>query len=187
MLIWAGPPSLAQTSTPSQPRYFDPVSAQEKKVFDEIVRKSYGGTSAKQGTARKILQRQALRVAPRAALSVLSRGGLVTAAALLLAVGDNPSRLRSESSFAHLCGVAPISVSSGKTIRYRLNRGGNRDANRALHVVALSRMSFDPRTKAYVVRRTTEGKTKREIIRCSKRYIARELYAVIISSPTSLD
>jgi transposase len=107
--------------------------------------------------------------------------GTDTVGALLVAAGDNPHRLRSEASFAHLCGVAPIPASSGKTVRYRLNRGGNRDANRALHIVALVRTSHDDRTRQYVVRRTSEGKTKPEIIRCLKRYIAREVYKILIS------
>jgi hypothetical protein len=92
--------------------------------------------------------------------------GTDTAASLLVAVGDNPERLKSEASFALLCGVAPVPASSGKTVRHRLNRGGNRDANRALHVLALGRMSWDERTREYVARRTTEGKSKREILRC---------------------
>lgn len=107
--------------------------------------------------------------------------GTDTAGALLVAAGDNPHRLRSEASFAHLCGVAPIPASSGKTVRHRLNRGGNRIANSALHFVALTRMSTDSRTKLYVARRTSEGKTKKEIIRCLKRYIAREAYKVLVA------
>jgi len=101
------------------------------------------------------------------------------AACLMVAVGDNPHRLRTESSFAHLYGVAPIPASSGKVSRHRLNRSGNRDANCALHRVALVRMSHCERTRAYVSRRTSEGKTKREIIRCLKRYIAREIYGTL--------
>ena len=110
--------------------------------------------------------------------------GTDTAASLMIAAGDNPERLKSEAAFAHLCGVAPIPASSGKTVRHRLNRRGKRDANRALHMVALSRMSRDERTRNYVDKRTAEGKTKREIIRCLKRYIARELYRILISSLT---
>jgi transposase len=106
--------------------------------------------------------------------------GVDTASSLLCAIGDNPERLRSESSFAYLCGVAPMSASSGKVVRHRLNRSGNRDANRALHTIALVRMSHESRTQAYVQRRTMEGKSKREIIRCLKRYIVREIYAVVI-------
>ena len=97
--------------------------------------------------------------------------GTDTAATLLVAAGDNPERLKSEASFARLCGVAPLAASSGKTSRHRLNRGGNRDANRVLHVLALGRMSWDELTRAYVARGTAEGKSKREILRCPKRYV----------------
>jgi transposase len=113
--------------------------------------------------------------------------GTDTAAALLMAAGDNPERLRTEAAFAHLCGVAPIPASSGKTTRHRLHRGGNRDANRALWVIALGRMRWDPRTRAYVARRTAQGKTKPEIIRCLKRFIARELYQVLTGPPPPAD
>jgi transposase len=102
-----------------------------------------------------------------------------TAAALLLAVGDNPDRLASEASFAALCGVSPIEASSGKTQRRRLNRGGDRHANSALYTIVIARLRWDTRTRGYVERRVTEGKTRREAIRCLKRYIARELYQVI--------
>ena len=88
--------------------------------------------------------------------------------------------MRSEASFANLCGVSPIEASSGKVVRHRLNRGGNREANRALYMVCLARMRRDQRTKEYVARRTQEGKSKREIIRCLKRYIAREAYRVLV-------
>jgi transposase len=115
------------------------------------------------------------------ALAALRSVGTDTAASLLVAVGDNPQRLKSEASFARLCGVAPVPASSGKTVRHRLNRAGNRDANRALHVLALGRMSWDERTREYVVRRTAEGKSKREILRCLKRYVAREVYRVLTS------
>ncbi len=107
--------------------------------------------------------------------------GTDTAASLLIAAGDNPERLRDEAAFAHLCGVAPIPASSGKTVRHRLNRHGNRDANRALYVIAVCRMSRDERTRSYVAKRTAEGKSKKEIIRCLKRYIAREIYRVLSS------
>ena len=102
--------------------------------------------------------------------------GVDTAASLLVAAGDNPERLRSEAAWAHLCGVAPIEASSGKVTRHRLNRGGDSNANQALWRIALCRMSSDDRTRAYVERRTAEGKSKREIMRCLKRYIAREVY-----------
>ena len=102
--------------------------------------------------------------------------GTHTAALLLVAAGDNAERITSEAAFAHLCGVAPIHASSGKTIRHRLNRGGNRLANHALWRIVFTRMSSDPRTRAYVQRRTTEGRSTREIIRVLKRYVAREVY-----------
>src|SRR5215212_3657030 len=115
------------------------------------------------------------------ALASLRGVGTDTAASLLVAVGDNPERLKSEAAFARLCGVAPLEASSGKTVRHRLNRGGNRDANRALHVLALGRMSWDERTRAYVARRTGEGKSRREILRCLKRYVAREVYRILVA------
>jgi hypothetical protein len=89
--------------------------------------------------------------------------------------------MRCEAAFAHLCGVAPIPASSGKTRRHRLNRGGDRGANNALFTVALARIRCDPRTRAYLDRRTAEGLTKPEIIRCLKRYLAREIYQVLVT------
>ena len=102
--------------------------------------------------------------------------GTDTATLLLVAAGDNPERLRSEAAWAHLCGVSPIQASSGKTIRHRLNRSGDRQANHALWRITITRMSCDKATQCYVERRLAEGKTKREIIRNLKRYIAREVY-----------
>lgn len=102
-----------------------------------------------------------------------------TAGALLVAAGDNPQRLRSEATFSMLCGASPVEASSGQTKRHRLNRGGDRQANAALYRIVLVRMRWDPRTKDYVERRTKEGKTKKEIIRCLKRYVAREAYAAL--------
>ena len=103
------------------------------------------------------------------------------AATLLSVAGDNPEHLRSEAALAALCGVNPLSASSGKTVRHRLNRGGSRSANNALWTIAMVRMRSDPRTQAYVSRRTEEGKTSREIQRCLKRYIVRELYPLILA------
>jgi transposase len=110
---------------------------------------------------------------------VIKGVGTDTAGALLVAAGDNPDRLRSEAAFARLCGVAPVPASSGKTQRHRLSRGGNRDANRALYLLAIGRLGWDERTRSYAARRTGEGKTKSEIIRCLKRYIAREVYKAL--------
>ena len=133
------------------------------------------------------LDAQLDRLVAEVSRELVSLPGIGTdhAATLLLAAGDNPERLRSEASFASLCGVAPIEASSGKVVRHRLNRGGNRDANRALHLICVVRMGHDRRTKEYVARRTAEGKSKREIIRCLKRYVAREVYRVLapVASP----
>ncbi len=105
-----------------------------------------------------------------------------TAATLPIAAGGNPQRLRSEAAFASLCGVNPIPASSGKTNRHRLNRGGDRQANSALYRIVVVRLSHDPRTRAYMLRRTGEGLSKSEIIRCLKRYVAREVFSVIRNS-----
>lgn len=105
-----------------------------------------------------------------------------TAAALLLAAGDNPERLRSEASFSMLCGSSPLPASSGQTKRHRLNRGGDRRANSALHMIVMSRLRWHDPTKSYMRRRLTEGKSKAEVIRCLKRYVAREIYSVLTSA-----
>jgi transposase len=106
--------------------------------------------------------------------------GIHTAAILLVAAGDNPHRLRSEAAFAHLCGVAPLPASSGKTTRHRLNPGGNRQANHALWRIVFTRMSSDERTRKYVARRFGEGRTTKEIMRVLKRYVAREIYPHLV-------
>ncbi|WP_067651173.1 transposase [Nocardia harenae] len=110
--------------------------------------------------------------------------GAETAGQLLATAGDNPQRMRSEAAFAHLAGVAPIPASSGRTHRHRLNRGGDRAANNALHTIVLVRMRHDPRTRAYVERRTKHGMSKKEIMRCLKRFVAREVYRILTSPPT---
>ena len=104
--------------------------------------------------------------------------GTASAGELLVTAGENPDRLRSEASFAMLCGACPLPASSGKTQRHRLNRGGNRQANSALHMIVLCRMRTDPRTRTYVERRG-EGLSKREVMRCLKRYVAREVHRVL--------
>lgn len=101
--------------------------------------------------------------------------GVDTTSALLVTIGDNPDRLRSEAALARLCGVAPIPASSGKVRRYRLHRGGVRPANRPLHVAVIARLRYDPRTRAYMERRASEGLSKLEVIRCLKRYLVREV------------
>ena len=102
--------------------------------------------------------------------------GFDTAAKLLVAAGDNPERIRTEAAWGHLCGVAPIPASSGKTRRYRLNRGGNRQANSALYHIVITRMRHHQATRDYVARRLAEGKTMGEIARILKRYAAREVF-----------
>ena len=160
------------------------------------------GTVAEPGTATKVALR---RVAQRCqqlraeikdadaelkallgdvAPGLLARTGVgpEVAGQLLTTAGDNPERLRNERAFALLCGSAPLLASSGRTDRHRLNRGGDRRANSALHTVVLSRMRHHQPTRDYVERRTKEGLSKREIMRCLKRYVARELYPLIIAA-----
>ena len=105
------------------------------------------------------------------------------AATLLIAAGDNPERLTSEASFAALCGASPVEASSGRTVRHRLNRRGDRHANNALWRIAMVRLRCDERTKAYAARRTAQGKSRREIIRCLKRHIAREIHQLLTDPP----
>jgi transposase len=125
-------------------------------MLEELVRHTAPeGFLAKRGVARKV------------------------AATLLVTAGDNPGRARREASFAALRGASPVDASSGKQIRHRRNRGGGRHANSALWTIAMTRLAHDPRTKAYSARRTAEGKTRKKIIRCLKRYIAREIYKAL--------
>ena len=102
--------------------------------------------------------------------------GPLTAATLLVVAGDNPERLRSEAAWAHLCGVAPLEASSGKVVRHRLDPGGNRQANSALWRIVMVRLKCDPETQAYMERRNKEGRSRREVVRSLKRYVAREVY-----------
>ena len=106
------------------------------------------------------------------------------AGALLVAAGDNPGRLRSEAAFSMLCGASPVPASSGKTVRHRLNRGGNRQANTALYRIVVVRLRWHQPTREYLTRRTREGLSKREIIRCLKRYVAREVFAALQAPAT---
>jgi transposase len=114
------------------------------------------------------------------ALVALPGVGPDVAGQLLVTAGDNPHRLRSEAAFAMLCGAAPLPASSGRTDRHRLNRGGDRQANAALYRIVLCRLRWDPRARAYAARRTTQGLSRPEIIRCLKRYIAREVYTALL-------
>jgi transposase len=125
----------------------------------------------------------ALVKAANPALVAAKGFGTVTAAQLLVTAGDNPGRLGSEAAFAALTGTAPLPASSGKTTRHRLNRGGDRQANQALHRIALVRMATDQRTKDYIAKLTAAGKTVKEAIRCLKRAIAREAFKLLVNPP----
>jgi hypothetical protein len=103
------------------------------------------------------------------------------AARLLLVAGDNPTRLRNDAALAALCGASPVEASSGKTIRHRLNRGGDRQANSALWLIATNRMIHDPTTRAYVNKKTSDGKSTKEIRRCLMRHIARGIFPLLIA------
>ncbi len=127
------------------------------------------------------LERRLALFAERHAPQLLTMVGIGpdTAVTLLITMGDNPERLHSEASFAALCGVSPVERSSGTRQYRRLNRGGDRQANAALHRIVQTRLRFDPRTQNYYERRTKEGKTRREIVRCLKRYAAREVFHLV--------
>jgi transposase len=130
------------------------------------------------------LQRRITTVVEAHTPALLQRPGVAgdTAAVLLITAGDNPHRLTSEASYAALCGTSPVEASSGKSQRLRLNRGGDRQANAALYRIVVTRLRCDPRTREYLDRRVREGKTKREAMRCLKRYIAREIYQIITAT-----
>jgi transposase len=110
-----------------------------------------------------------------------------TAGQLLITAGNNPERLRSEAAFAMLCAAAPLPASSGRTDRHRLNRGGDRQANAALYRIVITRLRHDPRTRAYAERRATQSLSKKEIIRCLKRYVAREVYTALTHTRNDLE
>ncbi|MFD8202795.1 IS110 family transposase [Streptomyces sp. NPDC059701] len=127
------------------------------------------------------LNQQLTRLVERHAPQLLVPVGIGpdSAVTLLITMGDNPERLNTEASFAALCGVSPIEYSSGRRSTRRLNYGGDRQANAALHRIVFTRLRHDPRTQEYYERRTQEGKTRREVIRCLKRYAAREVFNLV--------
>jgi transposase len=151
----------------------DPILFTTNTVIRTLARRIEGLT-----TEMKQIDRALVVLLDQAAPSLLNLYGVGpdTAASLLVAAGDNPDRLKSESSWAHLCGVTPVPASSGKTTRYRLNRGGDRQANAALYRIVLTRMSSHDETRHYVARRRTEGRNTAEIMRCLKRYVARQTF-----------
>ncbi len=154
----------------------DDVQSATKFALRSVARR-YQQLSQEIAELDEQLDRLVAQTAPE--LTALVGIGTNHAATLLTVAGDNPKRLKSEASFASLCGVSPIEASSGKVVRHRLNRGGDRDANNALYLICVVRMRHDQRTREYVARRTAEGKSKREIMRCLKRYIAREIYRLL--------
>jgi len=151
----------------------DPTEREIRFAFKELARRI--GFLDEQ-TSRLDKRINTLTAKANPTLVGISGVGPHVAAQLLATAGDNPDRLHSEAAFAKLCGACPIPASSGKTSRHRLNRGGDRRANRALFTIVLVRMRHDPRTRAYVARRTAEGKTRKEIMRCLKRFVAREIF-----------
>jgi transposase len=168
-----GPAQLVATAAKLRPGPLTTPTAAVKLALRELARRAQA-----LGAEIQRLDAELARLAAAAAPGLLARRGVgaEVASALLVVAGDNPERLRSEAAFAMLCGASPLPASSGRTVRHRLNRGGDRQANNALWRIVLVRMSCDERTRSYVARRTAEGKSKREIIRCLKRYITREVY-----------
>ena len=152
----------------------DPITYRTNLVIRNLARR-IKALNAEMRTIDEMLTLLVEKTAP--ALLELYGIGVDTAATLLVTAGDNPERLTSEGSWAHLCGVTPLLANSGKvTTKFRLNRGGDRQANAALYRIVLTRMSSHPETRAYVARRRTEGLSTPEIMRCLKRYVARQTY-----------
>ena len=166
--------SLVTEAARMRPRQgSDPVIFTTNIVIRDLARR-IKALNTEMGNIDRILTALIGDTAP--ALLELNGLGPDTAASLLVAAGENSDRLHSERSWAHLCGVAPIPASSGKITRYRLNRGGDRQANAALYRIVLTRMSNHQQTRAYVTRRRAQGLNTAEIMRCLKRYVARQTY-----------
>jgi transposase len=160
----------------SQPDHgADPAAATHRALW--YLARRYQALTAELDALNTDLANLTRRAAPR----LLARPGvgIETAGTLLVTAGDNPQRLRSDAALAALCGASPVQASSGKTTRHRLNRGGDRQANNALWVITLTRLRIHPATRAYAQRRTTQGKTTKEIMRLLKRYLARELFPLL--------
>ena len=166
--------SLVTEAANMRPRIgSDPVAFTTNTVIRDLARRIQGLNTEMRNIDRMLT---ALIKETAPSLLALHGTGPDTAASLLVAAGDNPDRLKSEGSWAHLCGVTPIPASSGKVTRWRLNRGGNRQANSALYRIVLTRMSSHDETRRYVTRRRTEGLSTAEIMRCLKRYVARQTF-----------
>lgn len=165
--------TLAARAARLRPRRGDPVDFGTRTALASLGRRVLA-LEEEITQVDELLGELVIGVAPD--LLGISGVGVDSAAVQLATVGDNAERLRSEAAFARLCGVTPLPASSGKTSRHRLSRGGNRQANQALWRIVMTRMAFEPRTRAYVERRTKEGLSKREVVRVLKRYVAREVY-----------
>jgi transposase len=166
--------SLVERASALRPGARRDVLGATKVALRNLARRVQG-FDAEIAEINALLEPLVLETAPE--LLELVGVGTDVASALLVTAGDNPQRLRSERTFAHLCGVSPLDASSGKQERHRLSRAGDRQANSALWRIVLTRMLYDDRTKHYIERRTKEGLTKKEAMRCLKRYVAREVYA----------
>src|SRR5262249_5611766 len=151
----------------------DPVVAATKTALRILGRRVLALDEEKAGIAALL---PGLVTQPAPQLLAVFGVGAGTAAALLVTAGDNPGRLRSEAAWAHLCGTAPIPASSGKVTRYRLNRGGDRQANSALWGIVITRLGNHPPTRAYMAPPPAQGPSQPEVIRVLKRYVAREVY-----------
>lgn len=173
MRVGSDSPSLCDVASPQADRYSP--ARRHQHLTEEI--------------AEADTELKALVSATAPALIALPGVGTEVVGQLLTTVGDNPDRLRSEAAFAHLCGVAPIPASSGRTHRHRLNRGGDRAANTPCYIVVLGRLRYDARARAHADRRTKQGLSKPEIIRCLKRYVARQMFtaltARVVESPSA--
>lgn len=152
----------------------------ERSLWDSLRSLALAWRAAKEAAAEQEAAMRSILEANAPALLDVSGCGAISAARLAMAAGGNPERVSGEAAFASLCGASPIEASSGKVKRCRLNRGGDRQANRALHAIARQRMRRDDRTKAYVEKRAKEGKSRRETERVLVRYIAREVYRAIM-------
>jgi transposase len=178
------PSKLAATAARLRPGAIVTPTAATKLALRTVAERQLALT-AELTTLDAELDRLTARAAP--ALRELCGVGAEVAGALLVTAGDDPARLRSDAAFSMLCGASPIEASSGKTARHRLNRGGDRQANTALYRIVVVRLRWHEPTRKYMARRTTQGLSKKEIIRCLKRYVAREVFAALMkTSPNGL-
>jgi transposase len=177
-----GPAALIEACTRLRPAAADDVVTAKTKHGLRVLARRHRALTAEITDLQTHLHPLVAHRAPQ--LLAIHGVGVETAAQLLITAGDNPDRITTQAAFAALCGVAPVPASSGKTNRHRLSRGGDRQANRALYLIICSRLASCARTRAYRDRRRTEGLSNKEIIRCLKRYLARELYNTLTSPNT---